>query len=262
MNELRLAALVHNVANGMCSRGEMWVLADGEAKRGFGVDMRSRDGEIVNFWQAEGSAQLVIEVTDPLTAYSVTKPIRVTASRPPLVIAREIANRLLPGAREALAGRRAKEAEARKEFEARAAAVNAAESLFGRPTDFGDYKPGMQGEVTYKTGGRLAMRGSHIRQMGRYDHVDTEFARVETTFDGSLMDIELRNIPRDVAMAVLGVLGHWNSMWPAMASCCEQYGTRHRAENAVEGCPQLDPREAPSPAEFARWHRIADGDIV
>jgi hypothetical protein len=219
MNDMQLAALVHDVANAMCTRGESWTLVP-DAKRGFGVDMRSRDGEIVNFQDSMTGGyprpRLWIEFIDPLTVRPVTKPISVANSRPPLAIAREIASRLLPGAREELASRRAKEAQAKAAFEARASAVNAAEALFGKPTDFGEYRPAQPGEHTSsKTEARLALRGRHTRQMGRYEHTDTEFARVEVTdFAAGLMNVELRDIPAPVVMRMLAVLAEHNAAQP------------------------------------------------
>lgn len=209
MNELKLVALVHDVANAMSTRGESWVLVGDEAKRGFGVDMRSRDGEIVNFQQARNPAQLFIEGCDPLTVHTTGKSIHVTASRHPLAIAREIANRLLPDYREALAGRRDREAKARAAFEARVAAVNAAEALFGQPSDFGEFDPARLSE--YRTEVRLSLRGKHVRQMGRREHAEAEFTRVTADNDGSLMGLELSDVPAEVVMRMLAVLAEHNA---------------------------------------------------
>ncbi len=202
MNELKLATLVHDVANAMNARGESWVLADGEAKRGFGVDMRSRDGEIVNFQLDKGlPVRLLIEGCDPLSMHTTGKPIHVTTSRPLPVIAREIANRLLPGYREELAKRRNREAKARAAFEARTAAVNAAEALFGQPSDFGEFDPARYGAYRYKTEARLA------EQRGQY-------GRVTATGDGLLLDLELSNVPAEVVMRMLAVLAEHNATFP------------------------------------------------
>lgn len=211
MNDTQLEPLVRDVANAMSAYSESWSLMLGPGQRGFGVDMVSHKGEHVNFQDSMTGGyprpRLWIEFIDPLTARSVAKPISVANSRPPLAIAREIVSRLLPGAREELASRRAKEAKAKADFEARAAVVNQAERMFGEPSDFGHLSPEVRGAMTYKTEARLNLRGRHLAG----SHAHDEFGRVSVTEDGSLVSLELSSIPADVLLRMLAVLAEHNA---------------------------------------------------
>lgn len=240
MSELEMAQLVHDVANELGKReGETWLVRGSVASRGFGTDVYNAKGETVNFQESRTPGRLYIEGMDPVGHRATDCDITVAVSRSPAAIAAEIARRVLPGYRVAMAERRRREAERQAAFRARAAAVNAVEAMFGPPTDFGELDPAASGEVTYKTGARLPLRGKRLREnwQGKplYDH---EFARVTVTGDGSLMDVEMRDIPAEVAARMLAVLAAYNATWPARAECCEQHGSPHPGEWSVPGCPQ------------------------
>lgn len=214
MEDIKLVNLAHGTASALAAiDGKNWVLSPDDAGRGFGVDIRNSDGEVVNFQWAVASGRVYIEGMDPATSAATGTVIHVTASRGYIVIAKEISRRLLPGYRRELADRRAHEAGQRAEFEARAAAVNAVERLFGTPTDFGAYNPMAGGEAHYKTEARLALRGAHERFGCR--GLVTEYGRVSVTGDGSLTDLELHGIPAAVALRMLRVLADYTAMWPA-----------------------------------------------
>lgn len=263
MNDTELSQIVSQTAVWLSkSDGKAWHAVPGQAKRGFGKDIRTDDGEIVNFQDSTKSPypreRLWIEVIDPLTASSVAKPISVAAARGGEAIAREIANRLLPDGRAELAERREQEAKRLAAFNARAALVNAVETMFGEPTDFGTLDPDARGEVNYKTEARLPLRGKSLKEVWRghaiYEH---EFARVEVTGDGSLMNVSLKDIPAGVVMRMLRVLADYNAMWPAPAACCERYGTPHPAEYCEPGCPQNGTEGTPEPKPFsAEFERL------
>jgi hypothetical protein len=194
--------------------GRQWAAFPGEGKRGFGVDIRSADGEIVNFQVARAvPPRVCIEGIDPLTAHLPGKPITVASSRGRDAIAREIASRLLPGYRAALTSLREREAAARARFDARASLVNAAERLFGEPTDFGEFDPAVTGMANYRTEARLALRGSRDRGDERHTP-EAEFARVTVTDDGATAHLEMRGIPADVVLRMLAVLAEHNATFP------------------------------------------------
>lgn len=215
MNELKLATLVHDVANALSPidpAGVSWVLVGDEAFRGFGVDMRSSAGEVVNFQQAKEQGRVYIEGMDPVSCKGTDTSIKVTAARGAVAIAREIERRLLEHLRTVLADRRAAEATERALFEARTAAVRSVAELFG-PSDVPEqYDPAHRAPYTVEAW--LALRGRHERQMGRYVHTDMESAHVSAVNDGSLMTLEIRDIPAAVALRMMRVLADYEAMPP------------------------------------------------
>lgn len=214
MDEMKLAVLVHGVANALTAidDGVSWVLVGDEASRGFGVDMRSSAGEIVNFQQAREAGRVYIEGMDPVSHKSTGCSVTVAASRGAVVIAREIERRLLDKLRAEMASRRESESAERALFEARTAAVRSVAELFG-PSDVPEqYDPAHRAPYTVEAW--LTLRGRHERQMGRYVHTDMEAAHVSAVNDGSLMSLEIRDIPAPVALRMMRVLADYEAMLP------------------------------------------------
>lgn len=212
---MKLAVLVHDVANALTAiDSASWALVGEEAGRGFGVDMRSTAGEVVNFQESTSYARprFWIEGMDPVTPRATECAISVLASRGAVVIAREIERRLLGRLRAELASRREKETAERAEFEARTAAVRSVAGLFG-PCDVPEsYDPAHRAPYTVEAW--PALRGRHERQAGRYVHTDREWAHVSATGDGSLMSLEARNVPAAVVLRMARVLADYNAMLP------------------------------------------------
>lgn len=262
--DAEMRPVVQKIAEALTSRDgepESWALSP-EAKRGYGTDMVSSAGEIVNFqWTtAHVSQRLYIQGIDPLTTRTTGKSITVLAKRGTEVFAAEIARRLLPGYRATLADRRAKEAKAQAEFQARVDAVHQAEALFGACTDFGSFDPAERYGSAYQAEVRLPLRGRAYRAYGSgHQYAEEESGSVAVRDDGRLMDIDLKGIPVPVAVRMLRVLADYTKTIPAKAACCERYGSPHEGQRCEPDCPQRGADTLPEPKPFsAEFERLYD----